>query len=149
MADAIGLSDVRALLEDPATSVSGVAQVLSYPPHEHPPLIEWRTIVETKTALPTRFRREVPDDALWSPTEGGTPRGTPVVFVTTAAAPPPGVGVLVEDGDGQRYVRVYRQGPAGAWIAAARNANYLTLESEKHGLRLLAVAENRLLDGQL
>lgn len=149
LADAIGLSDVRALLEDPATSVSGVAQVLSYQPHEHPPLIEWRTIVEAKTDLPLRFRCEVPDGALWSPTEGGTAEGTPVVFACTDAHPAPGVGILVEDSKGRRYVRIYRQGAAGQWLAAARNANYLSLESERDGLKLLAVAENRLLDGQL
>lgn len=105
--------------------------------------------MEGKTELPQRFRCEVPDDALWSSTEGGTAKGTPVVFARTDMHPAPGVGILVEDLKGRRFVRIYRQGPAGQWLAAARNGNYLSLESERDGLKLLAVAENRLLDGQL
>lgn len=126
-----------------------VAHDVSLVGYDHPPLLTWETIVRKKEELPERFRCELPDDALYSERDGGTRSGTPVVFVRTDVRPAPGVGVLVEDQDGVRYIRVYRQGAGGAWLAAARNENYLTLDSERDGLRLLAVAENRLLDGRL
>lgn len=124
------------------------AHAMSYRPHDHPPLMTWESIVRREEPIPERFRCEVPDEALWTAAEGGTARGTPVVFRRTNEAPPPGTGVLVEDSSGHRYIRVYRQA-VGGWVAAARNENYLTLHSREHGLKLLAVAENRLLDGQL
>jgi hypothetical protein len=147
MADQIGLHSVHSMLSPPKNR-GALAHDMNPTAHDHPPLLTWEVIVNGGV-LPKRFRCEVPDDALWSPTEGGTARGTPVVFVTTDQPPVPGTGVLVEDKHGERYVRIYRQALSGAWLAAARNPNYLTLDSGKHGLRLLAVAENRLLDGQL
>jgi hypothetical protein len=148
MADAIGVSAGKFLADPEAEGAQSRAHLVNPPRHDHPPLMTWEVIVSRGKELPERFRCEVPDDALWSPAEGGTQRGTPVVFVRTSQPPPPGTGVLVEDRGGERYVRIYRQA-VGGWIAAARNANYLTLHSAEHGLTLLAVAENRLLDGQL
>ena len=94
--------------------------------------------------LPEVFRCELVDDAL----APNTPKGTPIVFARNAA-PYPGVGVLVEDRDGVRYVRVYTQGAAGHWMASARHPAYVSLDSEQHGLKLLAVAQHRLLGGEL
>lgn len=149
LADAIGLSAVSGLLPPPLGGV-GAAGSLSEPAmHEHPPLITWGDIVNSREPLPHRFRCEVPDDALWSSTEGGTPRGTPVVFVATSQPPTPGTGVIVEDRTGARYLRVYRLGLGERWLAAVRNPNYPALDSERDGLRIVAVAEHRMLDGQL
>lgn len=91
----------------------------------------------SEAPLPHRFRLAVPDDAL----APDTPRGTVLIFSTTAP-PAFGHGVLVQDSTGQRHVRRYSQGPAGRWLAEARNSAYLTLDSFD-GLQVLAVVVAR------
>jgi hypothetical protein len=70
--------------------------------------------------------------------------------MTGRSTPPvPGTGVIVEDRSGARYLRLFRLGLGDHWTAAVRNPNYPALDSERDGLRIVAVAENRLLDGLL
>lgn len=121
------------------------ARPMSPAAFEDPPAISWEAILHNNTPLPATFTCEAPDDAL----APGTPRGTPVVFVAAGIEPSPGIGVLVEDRGGNRYMRIYRPGLGGQWLAWARNENYPSLESGRDGLRILAVARNRMLDGAL
>ena len=89
--------------------------------------------------LPARFSAAVWDDAL----APQTPRGTVLVF-EAAATPQPGHGVLVQDATGALHVRRYIPGTAGRWVAGARNDAYTPMDSERDGLKLLAVATGRL-----
>lgn len=84
--------------------------------------------------LPERFVVETPDDAL----APNLPRGTAVVFERAGAAQP-GECVLVQDSRGQRYMRRYVQGIGGAFTAQALHDAYVTLDSARDGLRVLAV----------
>jgi hypothetical protein len=149
LAEAVGLDDWSRLAPPSDGGVASAGSFDEPPAHQHPPLISWEVVVQEKGQLPHRFRCEVPDDALWSSTEGGTPKGTPVVFIATSTPPIPGTGVIVEDRTGARYLRLFRLGLGDHWTAAVRNPNYPALDSERDGLRIVAVAENRLLDGQL
>lgn len=98
-----------------------------------PPSISWGSLMSSET-LPPQFTVVMPDEAL----AGRVPSGTVLVF-STQAKPEPGVGVLVKDRDGRRYIRRYAEGAGGAWQAQATNSAYVTLESERDGLKLLAV----------
>lgn len=149
LAEALGLDDWTRLATPPDGGAALAGSLDEPVDHQHPPLQTWEWIVTKRGPLPPRFRCEVPDDALWSSTEGGTPKGTPVVFVATSQPPKPGTGVIVEDRTGARYLRVYRLGLGDHWTAAVRNPNYPALDSERDGLRIVAVAEHRMLDGQL
>lgn len=138
------LDDRDLRLESPRLLYS-VAHPMSLPPSDDPPSKTWKEIMDKHLELPESFRCEMPDDAL----APNTPRGTPVLFDTTDTAPRAGVGVLVEDAHGARYIRVFRPGIGGQWTAWARNENYPTLDSASNGLILLAVARHRMLDGAL
>lgn len=84
--------------------------------------------------LPSVFWATLPDDSM-------APRaaaGKKVCF-DRGMVPRPGDGVLVADGAGGVYFRVYRAAGAGRWVAAALNADYVPLDSERDGLRVLAV----------
>jgi len=122
-----------------------VAQPLNLSSFDDAPSVNWEAIMTTGSDLPVTFTCAVPDDAL----APNTPRGTPVVFDAGNRHPPPGVGVLLEDKHGARYIRVYRAAVGGQWTAWARNPDYPSLESATHGLRILAVARHRMLDGTL
>jgi hypothetical protein len=122
---------------------SGVAYELSVVPIDHPVPKSWGDVLKFRdTPLPRLFVVAVPDDAL----APSTPKGTPLIF-SSDAKPEPGVGVLVADRDGTPYVRRYAQGRSGAWLAQAEGA-YITLESERDGLQILAVATGRM-DGRV
>jgi SOS-response transcriptional repressor LexA len=84
--------------------------------------------------LPERFVVEVPDDSL----APNLARGTAVVFEKASAAQP-GECVLVQDSRGARYVRRYVQGVGGSFTAQALNDAYVTLDSGRDGLQILAV----------
>lgn len=101
--------------------------------------------MNNKVELPASFTCEMPDDAL----APNTPKGTPVIFDRSDQHPAAGIGVLVQDRHGTRHIRTFRPGIGGHWVAWARNEHYLSLESEKHGLLMLAVARHRMLDGSL
>lgn len=116
---------------------SGVANSGQYKKDTKPPMITWEAIMQLDT-LPPRFIVEMPDDAL-SPS---VPRGMELVF-ECAAQPRPGYGVLVLDRHGRRYIRRYAEGLGGAWAAQATNPAFLTLQSERDGLVLIATMTGR------
>lgn len=117
-----------------AGRVSPVDQGLSVTPHRVPKTFSWETIMSMGTDLPEQFTASVPDDALMP----GTPRGTMFVF-ETGAPPVPGSAVIVKDAAGRLYMRRYAEG-IGQWLAQATNSAYATLESERDGLTVVAVA---------
>ncbi len=98
-----------------------------------PVSITWETLMQSQE-LPERFVIEAPDDAL----APNLPRGTAVVFACDVAAQP-GDCVLVQDSRGARYMRRYVQGVGGAFAAHAINDAYVSLDSARDGLRVLAV----------
>lgn len=115
-----------------------LAQYVSQPePMINPPTIQWELILSSHS-LPPRFKLAVPDDAL----APDTPRGTVFIF-STELRPQVGDGVLVEDGTGRRYLRMYAEAPGGGWQAKARQAAYITLDSVADKLVVLATAEYR------
>lgn len=132
--------------EKPGTYVDtkfSLAHALSHTKFDHPPTVKWEDIMQNGPELPVEFECAVPDGAL-SPL---TPKGTRLLFAT-AAAPAPGLGVLVEDGDGFRYIRRYVQGAGDRWLAAASHRDYANLDSVDNRLKILAVATGRM-DGSV
>ena len=109
------------------------AQQVSYSSFTLPVSITWEQLMQTKE-LPERFVVETPDDAL----APNLPRGTAVVFERASAAQP-GECVLVEDSRGARYMRRYVQGIGAAFTAQALNDAYVSLDSGRDGLQVLAV----------
>lgn len=116
----------------------GVAQVLILDEVTVP---STRTIDELRqmSAVPPSFRLLAPDDAL-SPK---VPRGMPLIMSATNTASPNQV-ILVRDRSGGLHLRRYGQA-VGGWRAIATNDAYLTLESERDGLELVAAL--RWVDG--
>lgn len=120
----------------------GVAHNLSeLQPILLPPTVDWETIA--MGSIPERFILAMPDDAL----APQTPRGTQLIFVAGSEPPRYGVGVLVEDASGKRFVRRWVQGPTGGWIAEARNTAYRSLASSE-GARVIAWVQARF-DGDV
>lgn len=117
-----------------------VAQVLS--PLASPnglPLLSLEALVNDPT-VPEVFRHVLSDDAL----APDYPRGTEIVW-TTRRRMLPGRLVLVRDRHGQVHARQCHQGRApGLWIAAAIDPAYLSFDSAKDELTLLAVYKGRL-----
>lgn len=121
--------------------VYGVAQDLIHPTFEdEPTTCTWEFILSAViTDLPPRFSAAVPDDAL-APV---TPRGTGYIFATGPAAPGDGVVVIVQAGNGRRYMRLYFAGAGDEWEARARDPAHRALHSVRDELVLLASATHR------
>jgi transcriptional regulator with XRE-family HTH domain len=122
--------------DHPPTSGGGSLEDTVHP-YSEPRPITWGELMEMRQ-LPEQFTLAMPDDAL-APT---TPRGTGLVF-DTRAIPTPGAGVLVQTADGRRYVRRYGEGLGDDWEAQARNPAFVTLQSRRDGLQVLAVVVAR------
>lgn len=118
-------------------AVGVVAQTVSPSVFILPVRLTWDALMQSED-LPERFVLEAPDDAL----APNLPRGTPVVFAKTSHARP-GECVLVQDSRGQRYIRRFVQGVGGAFSAQALHDAYVSLDSARDGLRVLAVMEWR------
>ncbi len=114
------------------------ADVIDLATHSMPSTISWEVLMATNQDLPLTFMAAVPDDALHST----SPRGTLFVF-RRDVEPAPGKAVLVRDRVGGIYIRRYGQGLGGNWLAQATNSAYVSLQSERDGLTLLAVATMR------
>lgn len=112
-----------------------VAHSMSPAPFDDPPELIWEDVMKLVDALPAQFICAVPDDAL-SP---DTVRGTRFIFAANAK-PTPGAAVIVSDRDGYLYMRRFVQGVGDNWTAEARNNAYASLDGERDGVRLLAVA---------
>lgn len=88
----------------------------------------------TLAEVPERFTVAMPDDAL----AGFIERGSGLIFERSDRAAP-GKTVLVEDKDGNRFIRRYAQVRGDHWRAIATSEVFGSLDSIEHGLRVLAV----------
>ena len=102
-----------------------------------PITIEWESILVQ--ALPRHFQLVLRDDAM----APEFPRGCVVTFSTVEGAPRPRDAVLVEDRDGGVHFREYEAGRGDQWRAVALNSGFQALESERDGLRVLAICMGR------
>lgn len=93
----------------------------------------WEAIM-TLSTIPSRFRVAMPDDSMAPRVR----RGDLVEFDSTVQ-PRSGDGVLVQARDGALFFRVYKQGRPDAWQAHPVNPDFLPLDSERDGLRVVAV----------
>jgi len=132
-----GVHKLSNLLKAPPSaglSKTPVAQHLSLTPFDTPHEFTWEQLMQAKD-LPARFVVPVPDGAL----AGRYEKGTRIVF-EVGAAPKPGRPILVEDGAGARYVRLYGGVRGDRWQAIATDLAYATLDAEADQLQLLAAA---------
>lgn len=110
-----------------------LAQELSHPLYTVTPRhIPWEQLMDRP--LEPEFQTTAPDHAM----APDVPRGARVIFVT-GVEPEPGDFVLVADASGAHHLREYKQLRPGHWQAHARNAAFLPLDSQRDGLRVLAV----------
>lgn len=113
--------------------VSPVAQDMSQSrPSVALPRVRWEDLLSADLSQP--FELVVADDALAPDIVAGC-----VARFDPAMTPRPGRPVLVSDADGRHYIRDYTQGPAGTWQATARMRGFAALDSQEHGLRVVAV----------
>lgn len=122
-----------------ATSFSGVAHDLIHlTPEDAPTNLTWENIL-SGSDLPPRFSVAAPDDAL-APV---TPRGTGYLFAAGSAPPADGTVVIVQAGNGRRYMRLFFAGNGNEWEARARDPAHRALHSGNDELTLLASATHR------
>jgi hypothetical protein len=115
---------------------AGMARGMSLFVVKDPPItIAWVDLMSERGAgLPPEFRTTAPDDALAPRLRAGQR-----VTLDTRETPRPGDCILVEDKAGGLHLRIYTPG-VGAWTGEVINASgYKALESERDGLRVLAV----------
>lgn len=84
--------------------------------------------------LPPQFRVAAPDDSMAPRVRKGE-----LLELDTTLQPRAGDGVLVRDDAGHCYLRTYRERRPGHWEAAAVNPAFQALDSERDGLRVIAV----------
>ena len=84
--------------------------------------------------MPQKFRVAAPDDSMAPRVRAGE-----LLEFDTTLTPRPGDGVLVLDDAGTCYFRAYRERRPGHWEASAANPAFQALDSERDGLRVLAV----------
>lgn len=114
-------------------SSTPLAQELSHPTYTVTPgHIPWEQLMNRP--LPIEFQTTAPDHAM----APDVPRGARVILIT-GVAPEPGDFVLVADASGAHHLREYKHLRPGHWQAHARNAAFLPLDSQRDGLRVLAV----------
>jgi len=101
-------------------------------PHDNSQKIEWGAMKAAD--LPDVFQVEVPDDAMADRVLKGH-----LVKFDTRVEPRAGDGVLVEDASGSWFFRQFSPGAQGRFSAVAKNSAYQTLDSERDGLKVLAV----------
>lgn len=108
-----------------------MSQARNYP---DPPRLQWRNLMGANLTQP--FELEVLDDALAD--EIG--KGSIARFHAAGSREPvPGRPVLVRDRDGNHYLRDYQQGAGQRWKAVARKNGFSPMDSEEHGLTVVAV----------
>lgn len=101
-----------------------------------PVLIDWSQTLESP--LPARFMLELRDDAMAVSDPPSMRPGDFAMFSPSSAASPGDV-VLVADKEDNVYIRRFQQRTPTRWMAVARNDAYVALDSERDGLRILAV----------
>lgn len=141
IADALGWSVDQLLDEDwtpeQHSGAGARAQVVAHQVSpmkiEHGPLIDWGFILKQEP-LPPLFWTTLPDDSM----APRAPAGKRMCFDVSASAKP-GSGVLVRDSSGAVSFRRYVAGAGGRWSAVPENTAYAPLDSERDGLKVLAV----------
>lgn len=109
------------------------AHPVSFDHEEDAPFISWGALSMEPTK-PSRFKVEMPDDSMAPRLRAGH-----IVRIDTTIEPRPGDAVLVRDGEGRHYVRLYRERRPGLWEAAPINEAYQPLESDRDALAVLGV----------
>lgn len=125
---ALPLSDSRSVIS---------ADRLTPVPFTTPPLLTWEEL-QKMAQLPPMFVIAMPDGSL----TGHIEKGASLIFATDLE-PKPGKTVLVADATGNLSVRVYTVVAGNHWQAHAKAPGYLALDSETHGLRILATLKWR------
>lgn len=115
--------------------IPGVAHDLSQARNtESLPRVRWEELMSADLSQP--FELEVVDDALAPEIFQGC-----IALLDPARPPEPAWPVLVRDRDGNHYLRDYEAGAGGRWSAVARARGYSALESESHGLTIVAAMD--------
>lgn len=111
------------------------AQLMSLSARTVVPLqLRWEELLPMEET-PEEFQVALPDDAMAPEAKAGW-----LVQFDSRQEPKFGNGILVRDRTGTLHFRRYRQG-VGMWLARPDNENFVTLESERDGLEILAVAK--------
>lgn len=129
-----GLRPIDALptkFDDPLALAHAMNESRNY---SDPPSLQWGDLMGANLNQP--FELAVVDDALADEIRAGCiarfhPSGS--------REPVPGRPVLVRDKDGNFYLRDYQAGQGSTWQAVPRARGYASLDSEVHGLELIAV----------
>lgn len=109
------------------------AHILSEHDATYSPQIHWESVM-SQQKLPATFRVAMPDDSM-SPR---VRRGDLLEF-NSQEQPRSGDGVLVRDGAGVLFFRVYRQRSPGSWEAHPINPEFLALDSRRDSLVVVGV----------
>lgn len=124
--------DVQHVAEGSTAYTVGQAHLMSYPGQDAPSLT-WEQLMDAKE-LPSLFRLALVDNALADELHAGDE-----VVVDTSAKPAAGDFIVLRDGAGALYVRMYRERRAGEWSAHAVNAAYDPMDSTRDGLSVVGV----------
>jgi len=129
----------------PSAGIPLPAHAVSHLPFNDPPTFKWEDLLTIDPSdLPERFSVALPDNAMAPFARAGRI----VWFRRATAVLKSGVCVLVKDAKGGLYFRRYRSYTADHWQAAPINeSDFLPLDSEAHGLSLLAVMTHLESDG--
>ena len=130
IAGALGIDPI-ALLGGEVRVAQSVSLDNATIPSQEPPTLVWREL--KMKVLPPVFRVAMPDGAMAPAAEAGW-----VVEFETSDTAQPGDGVLVKDSSGGVYFRRFTQARGGGWEATPIDAAYLTLDSERDGLTVIA-----------
>lgn len=118
---------------EPVTVARAVSQSsITIASQDDSPRVKWGAM--KRDDLPDVFLVEVPDDAMSDRVRKGN-----TIKCATDQAPRPGDGVLVSDSTGAWFFRLYSPGAQGRFAAVALNPAYQSLDSERDGLKVVAV----------
>lgn len=110
-----------------------VAHLLSQPIASYSPQFTWEAFMGLVDVPPT-FRVAMPDDSMLPRVR----RGDILEFDSREVART-GDGVLVRDGQGNLYFRLFRQAKPGQWEAHPVHPDYLPLHSDRDQLTVVGV----------
>lgn len=118
-----------------------MAQMLSHLSPTMLRIVTWETLMQGEP-LPEVFILKAPDDALAPDVRAGAE-----IIWSTAKKPKLGSPIIVRDRRGHIYMRRLHEGVSpGHFVAASLNPAYRTLDSDEHGLQLVAVWHGRIGD---
>lgn len=114
-------------------------ELLSIPPKIRAvPVLSWRDSSMSEqpnpASLPDLFRVPAPDDAMADRVHKGW-----MLEFDRNLKPRQNDGVLLEDASGRWLFRLYSEGVNGHFEARALHRDYQSFDSERHGLKVLAV----------